>query len=757
MIRKLFSIALLICAKILYSQVGSTSIKSSPINPSAKPTEVPIGSDILKPTLGLGVSMFSFYGDMYPKKMFQHPSTSRISYDLTLSQKLNDFLQVNFNVLFGRLAVNENLTTRNANFESKINIGGVNLQYNFENLFPKRPHPIHPFISLGIEGFEFLSKTDLYDGNGNKYYYWTDGSIKNISETSANAASAINLIRDYKYETDIRDLNIDKLGKYPERAFGIPVGAGAVFHLSERVDLKLNVSMHFTTTDYIDGITDNSIGVRKGNSKNDKFMVTGFSLHWDLLGPKTHVDTMPQGYFDEVDFYALDAEDTDGDGVRDTADICPQTPQGALVDAKGCPSDSDSDGVLDFVDKEPNSKMNAMVDEDGVTLSDSLIKFRYLQFVDTTNQFAEIITKFHGEYDNSGGKIIANTQPQRTSDGTFIPSEYTVLLGTYKAGLPQSTMATFLSIRDIETTPLADSSIGYSVGHYSNFAKAESRKKAAIKDGMLDAKVVYKKDGRFVEATNDIIGELIAKDAKITKGSKAKSIIDPLYIPDGTNKEDSLLVANTKGVVFRIQLGAYTRRLSKTVFRGINELIETRTEDDLYKYMSGSYKSFADAAKAKVDISLKGYGGAFISAFKDGKRVSLSSVGATMTSASEQPKGNKQKVDKKTTAGTDEIQNFDEPINVVDKNLVVFKIQVGVYKNAPPPEKQEKYTALKSLLETETTSTGLTRYTVGSTNDYKEAQKLRNQMRDAGLEDSFIIAFFDGQFISIQEALELTR
>lgn len=749
-----------LCGKIS-AQTGSVVLTNFPGTPhaTAKPTEAPMGSDIFKPTLGLGAGLLSFYGDLYPKKLFQHPSTSRIAFDLTLSQKLNDFLQVNFYVLFGRLGVTDNLMSRNANFESRINLGGFSVQYNFENILPKNPHPINPFVTLGFEGFEFLSKTDLYDRNGNKYYFWSDGSIKNISQTSPNASKAIDLVRDYKYETDIRELNLDGFGKYAERAFAIPAGAGFVFHLSERVDLKLHTTMHFTFTDYIDGLTSKSLGNRKGNSMNDKFMVTGFSLHWDLLGPKVHVDTLSEDWFNNVDFLALETADSDGDGVRDTSDICPETPAGALVDKKGCPGDSDNDGVLDYADKEPDSKPRAVVDGEGITLSDSIIKMRYLQFIDTTNQYAEVITKFHGEYDNSGGVIIPTAQ--KTSDGTFIPSEYLVLLGTYKAGLSQSTMARFLSIRDIETTPLPDSSIAYTVGRYASFAQAQNRAKAAIKDGMNDAKVVYKKDGKFVEATSDIKNELAIKKSKTTGGSKSKDKINltPEYLSGGADKNDSILVATTKGVVFRIQLGAYNRRLSKTVFKGVDNMIEIHTEDDLYKYMTGSYKSFNDAAKAKADIVLKGYSGAFISAYKDGKRVSLTSVGATPNTPASTPKNkkNNQKDNTGDKGKKDEINEIDKPLNALDKKLVVFKIQVGVFKNEPPADKQAKYKALKDKVSEETTSTGLIRYTIGETNDYNEAQKLRNKMHDSGLDDAFIIAFFNGQYITIQEALELTR
>jgi len=45
--------------------------------------------------------------------------------------------------------------------------------------------------------------------------------------------------------------------------------------------------------------------------------------------------------------------DSDGDGVPNRKDQCPNTPQGAKVDAKGCPLDSDGDGVFDGLDKCP--------------------------------------------------------------------------------------------------------------------------------------------------------------------------------------------------------------------------------------------------------------------------------------------------------------------------------------------------------------------------------------------------------------------
>ena len=59
------------------------------------------------------------------------------------------------------------------------------------------------------------------------------------------------------------------------------------------------------------------------------------------------------------------ALDSDHDGVYDGLDRCPNTPAGAPVDANGCPVDSDSDGVPDYLDRCPNTPAGVAVDASG--------------------------------------------------------------------------------------------------------------------------------------------------------------------------------------------------------------------------------------------------------------------------------------------------------------------------------------------------------------------------------------------------------
>jgi OOP family OmpA-OmpF porin len=101
---------------------------------------------------------------------------------------------------------------------------------------------------------------------------------------------------------------------------------------------------------------------------------------------KPPVDSDGDGVFDEMDkcpntpaSVSVDSNgcplDSDGDGVYDTYDQCPATPAGVAVDNTGCalPVDSDGDGIFDNADRCPNSAPGAHVDEYGCQLALTLL------------------------------------------------------------------------------------------------------------------------------------------------------------------------------------------------------------------------------------------------------------------------------------------------------------------------------------------------------------------------------------------------
>ncbi len=75
-----------------------------------------------------------------------------------------------------------------------------------------------------------------------------------------------------------------------------------------------------------------------------------------------------------IEFGLGSAKDSDGDGVKDKKDECPDTPPGVQVDEKGCPLDRDGDGVPDYKDDCPDeagsAALNGCPDRDGDGIAD---------------------------------------------------------------------------------------------------------------------------------------------------------------------------------------------------------------------------------------------------------------------------------------------------------------------------------------------------------------------------------------------------
>ena len=675
----------------LFSVAAFAGIENDSI-PKNDTIPTPPRENIYSPTIGLGVGIFKFYGDILDADR-GNPLIGNIAYDIHVKQRLNPFLLAKFYVLFGTISANERSAERNLNFKSNINVGGFSLEYNFNHFLPEK-RIVSPFISLGIESVEFLSKTDLYDANGVEYNYWSDGSIRNLPENDPNASNSVVIQRDYVYETDMRELNYDGKGKYTERTFAIPISIGFTTHMTDHIDFTLGTALHFTFTDQIDNIIDESSGERIGsqdpNGGNDKFLMSSFSISYNFK--KHDKEDEITEFTEDIDYLEFDSDDEDNDGIIDFIDECPGTPSGVEVDNKGCPLDDDEDLVPNYRDDELETREGVPVTPKGVEMTDDMIYLAYQMYMDSTGAFADIETK----------KIDGERRAK-------VKRTYRVQIGAFTDGVDADLIDKFLSVPDVDIITYGDSVTVIAVGDYDNLPDALKRKIQLTSEG-FDAAIVVKEE----------------EDGTLTSvGDEANNM---------SVENDHNAIINSNGLIFRIQLGAFSKKQPKNKFHNAN-IMEIKGDDGLWKYLyTGSFKTVEEAATKKIDLAIDfGVKDAFIVAYKNGKRIKLKDAGVS------------------TTAKENDVKNTAIKY---DKNAIKFKVQIGSYKNQLPIEVLSKFMEINGV-EQVAIENGLTRYTAGEFDTYEEAMKFKDEIAEKGIGSAFVIALNGKELIPVAKAKEI--
>jgi len=205
-----------------------------------------------------------------------------------------------------------------------------------------------------LEGAGGFSSTKPDTGGDDVTWYHASGNLM-FSPSTAHAFSPF-----VSLGGGIWKVNHKKVGDMSSAAFD--VAAGARLRLTDVVGLRLEAR--------------NVLAIPSSNweSASINNLVFGAGLSFGFGGRLK--DTDGDGVPDKNDKCpdtphgcSVDATgcqtDSDGDGVCDGLDKCPGTPRGAKVDANGCPIDSDGDGVVDGLDECPNTVAGCKVDAKG--------------------------------------------------------------------------------------------------------------------------------------------------------------------------------------------------------------------------------------------------------------------------------------------------------------------------------------------------------------------------------------------------------
>jgi len=199
--------------------------------------------------------------------------------------------------------------------------------------------------------------------------------------------------------------------------------------------------------------------IRTDDGGNELYYGIGLSIPFGAKASKSHEDSKTETAAAAVAPVAT--LDTDGDGVIDANDKCPNTPAGVKVDENGCCLDSDGDGVPDHKDKCPDTPKGTKVDANGCELDtdgDGVVDSKDLcpstvkgEAVDENGCAKRIVLDI--KFDNGSTNIDEKHSPKLQSYADFMKTNtmYKVLLVGYTDSVGSETSNQKLSQKRAES------------------------------------------------------------------------------------------------------------------------------------------------------------------------------------------------------------------------------------------------------------------------------------------------------------------
>ena len=225
------------------------------------------------------------------------------------------------------------------------------------------------------------------------------------------------------------------------------------------------------------------------------------------------------------------------------------------------------------------------------------------------------------------------------------------------------------------------------------------------------------------------------------------------------------------GLVYKVQIGAFTSALPNNTFKGLSPVVGQTTPSGLIRYMVGNYGKIENATTVKNNLNKLGYTDAFVVAYYNGVRVNLNEVLNKAKSTGENIAETKNTpINTELTKNTSVASNNQTVTNTSTNNIVnttteaiaitselekmnglLYTVQIGVYS------KQTTRSQLLNLkpIYTEQLPNGFYRYTAGIYNQSDLIIGDRRKVVDLGVKDAFITAYYNAKRIPFTEGKKL--
>jgi hypothetical protein len=215
------------------------------------------------------------------------------------------------------------------------------------------------------------------------------------------------------------------------------------------------------------------------------------------------------------------------------------------------------------------------------------------------------------------------------------------------------------------------------------------------------------------------------------------------------------VVNNTKELFYTVQIGVYKNPVSHEALKNLTPLYEDHSHGFI-RYMVGKFNNHNTADAEKNKAVQAGIADAFVSAYYNGQKITLAEA-ANIEAMN--PKAMIQKSDEvSSTVTVNQAQNQTntEPVTDVDVANLIFRVQVGSFKEKVPFDIAAKFIQIsgKYGIDQQQDETGTTVYYAGKFKSYDEAIRCKNDIA-AQFKDAFVIATDGKKHVPVNQAKQL--
>ncbi len=211
-----------------------------------------------------------------------------------------------------------------------------------------------------------------------------------------------------------------------------------------------------------------------------------------------------------------------------------------------------------------------------------------------------------------------------------------------------------------------------------------------------------------------------------------------------------------KGLVYTVQVGAFSKHKNFTKLSKLKHLYSLTDDNGIVRYNCGIYKDIADARAARdIIVAQTPIKDAFVAVYYNGSRIGLAKAAGLVHKNIETPSSAPTSLPPSNPVPPP-IQDTaveEGPFASASMMHVIFTVRIASFSGTLQVDTVNKILQYASEgIEPQKDNRGYTTYYAGKFTNYETAHALQQKLLNEGFQQAFIVAYYKGRRISVQEA-----